>query len=99
MNRQFGIMDGQLREMRAAGTQTDQLLSLYGKQVDKYGQQVTAMNNLVTETRNTELLTKMNFVRDQPPCVWASSAKPFPIAPNERLTANIYFVNYGKSQP
>jgi hypothetical protein len=37
------------------------------------------------------------FQIDQRPYVWNSAVQPLPMIPNQRISANVYFANYGKS--
>lgn len=58
----------------------------------------------VGETRRTNNLTQIalkdtqdNFIKDQRPYIWSSALKTNPMKAGEKLSAHVFFANYGKT--
>lgn len=99
---QWQAISGQLREMKASGKQTDQLLHLYQQQVGELEGSVGQQRALVEKAQATLDTTKSQFRADQRPYVWLQGPPPHTpigvIGKDENdFFWNVFYTNYGKS--
>lgn len=84
-------------EMRSSGRQTDQLLGLYGKQIEKLGHQVNETHGLVVKTQASIDAANTNAIADRRPYVWTIQEEIPRVKLGEKVGWNYHYTNFGKS--
>ncbi len=111
MKGQLGVMDQQLTEMKAGGTDTHELAVQAKNQADRTKdvadsalRQANATNRLAVEARRSATsgeeflaLARTNAVLERRPYVWIVRLEPAVIEKDKQITWTAHFTNYGRS--